>query len=329
MSDSEVVSKVWSNLGAANPYWSVLTEARYDKDNFEKNAAEFWKSGDDTVHFIKETVNRVSPGGFTAKSVLDYGCGVGRILKAWNSEQVEGCDISQPHLDICQANCPGLKLHKIVPGECPTGFDLIYSVITLQHNRPELMKKCIESICKGLNMNGIGFLHIPYYIEQVQRSDELMEMNYITKSEFMEVIKPFCDLIHTTEKWDLCGGGIKNTCYIIQRVFKVSEADLHIHLQNLPNQGTITLKIACTDTEATRVGFWNDCIVKERNEDIFTFYKRTPVMPQRPWQDEFVKSLPTITTSIKDLPTMDPEGNLITDISGYIMDVTKFDNRRR
>ena len=109
----------------------------------------------------------------------------------------------------------------------------------------------------------------------------------------------------------------------------VSEQDLHIHLQNLANQGTLVLKIACTDTEAVKIGFWNDCIVKERNENILTFFKRTPEMPQRPWQDEFVKTLPTITTAVKDLPTVDPEGNVITDISGYIMDVTKFYNRRR
>jgi hypothetical protein len=52
-------------------------------------------------------------------------------------------------------------------------------------------------------------------------------------------------------------------------------------------------------------------------------------MPQRAWQDEFVKSLPTITNSITELPTVDPEGNVITDISGYIADVTKFDKSRR
>lgn len=109
----------------------------------------------------------------------------------------------------------------------------------------------------------------------------------------------------------------------------VNEMDLQIHLQNLANQGTLTIAIGCTDTEAVKIGFWNDCIVKERNANILTFYKRTPPMPQRPWQDEFIKTLPTVTQSIKDLPAVDPDGNLITDISGYIADVTKFDNRRR
>jgi hypothetical protein len=108
----------------------------------------------------------------------------------------------------------------------------------------------------------------------------------------------------------------------------VSTEDLHIHLQNLANQGTLTLKIACSDTEAVKIGFWNDCIVTERNENILTFFKRTPAMPQRPWQDDLMKSLPPVTDK-KDLPAVDPEGNLITDISGYLADVTKFDNRRR
>ncbi len=328
MTDSEVVSKVWSNLGAANPYWSVLTDARFDKDNFDKNAADFWKSGVDVVNFIKEVLALVEPGR-NLTSILDYGCGVGRIMKGWDSNLVQGCDISQPHLDICQDNCPGATLHKIEPGTCPRGFDLIYSVITLQHNRPELMKKCIESICKALNKDGLAFLHVPYFIEQIHRSDELMEMNFITKAEFMEVIKPYCNLIHTTEKWDLCGGGIKNTCYIIKKANKVSANDLQIHLQNLANQGTLTVQIACSDTEAVKIGFWNDCIVKERNEDILTFFKRTPTLPDRPWQDEILKNLATITTAVEDLPAVDPEGNVITDISGYIMDVTKFANLRR
>lgn len=109
----------------------------------------------------------------------------------------------------------------------------------------------------------------------------------------------------------------------------VSEMDLQIHLQNLANQGTLTIPIGCTDTEAVKIGYWNDCIVKERNANILTFYKRTPPMPQRAWQDEFMKTLPTVTQSVTDLPAVDPDGNPITDISGYIADVTKFDNRRR
>lgn len=102
-----------------------------------------------------------------------------------------------------------------------------------------------------------------------------------------------------------------------------SEQDLHIHLQNLANQGTITLRISCSETEAVKIGYWNDCLVNDRDGDILTFFKRTPAMPVRNWQEEYMRTLPTITTAIKDLPAMDPDGNLITDISGYIMDVTK------
>ena len=135
----------------------------------------------------------------------------------------------------------------------------------------------------------------------------------------------------TEEDWDQ--PALEDSHFFGAKVYMdtpgVSEQDLHIHLQNLANQGTLTIKIACTDTEAVKIGFWNDCVVRERIEDVLTFFKRTPAMPQRPWQDEYVKSLPTITTAVTELPTVDPEGNVITDVSGYIMDVTKFDNRRR
>ena len=103
--------------------------------------------------------------------------------------------------------------------------------------------------------------------------------------------------------------------------------DLHIHLQNLVNQGTIVLAMATTDvsgadTEITKIGFWNDCIIKERNENIYTFFKRTPSLPTRRWQDDFMASLPTMTTYVKsvtDFPSITPEGHLITDLSGYLL----------
>ena len=87
----------------------------------------------------------------------------------------------------------------------------------------------------------------------------------------------------------------------------VTENDLHVHLQNLAPQGKLTMRLVCDDTKATTIGFWNDCIITERNADIYTFYKRTPPMPVRPFnQEEVMKRLE------------EDKEPILTDVSGYV-----------
>ena len=215
LSDAEVVQKVWSKLGSTDPYWSVLTEEKYRAGNFEDNSEEFWKSGKDMIDWMNVRLESHFPNKKFYK-VLDYGCGVGRLLKAYPG--ADGADISIAHLDVCKTRFPDRNLYFIQPGECPDGYDLIYSVITLQHNRPELMKLCILNILKGLNDNGVAFLHLPTFIKHLHRSDEIMEMNYLSVSEVNQIVQSVGGaIVCIDESWDLCGGGIKNACFLIKK----------------------------------------------------------------------------------------------------------------
>ncbi|HMO66954.1 MAG TPA: class I SAM-dependent methyltransferase, partial [Verrucomicrobiota bacterium] len=79
-------------------------------------------------------------GRFAA--VLDFGCGVGRLARAWadRAEQVTGVDISASMLEHARrilADRPDVRL---VHNEAPdlrvlpdASFDLVYSLICLQH----------------------------------------------------------------------------------------------------------------------------------------------------------------------------------------------------
>lgn len=214
--DSEVVKKVWTKLGAEEPYWSVLTEEGYKKEKWEAHEAQFYRTGENQIEWVKWILGEYSikPELFT--KVLDYGCGVGRLTKAWDG--AEGCDISEPHLEKARALLPDRTFHLIEPGECPKGYDFIFSLIVLQHNRPELMKKCFESILDALNPRGYAFLHAPYWIEHINRSDEEMEMNYLPKEDVRAVAEAKgCLVVREDESHDLCGGNIKNCCYLIYK----------------------------------------------------------------------------------------------------------------
>jgi len=225
MTDEEVVKKVWSAYGENDAFFSVLTEDKFHKEHIAEHEAEFWNTGKESVAILKDIYEEyhTHADSRTVRTVrtvrvLDYGCGVGRLMKAWGAG-CEGCDISPAHLAIAKGKLDETHpTHLVEPGDCPKGYDVIFSLIVLQHNRPELMKKCVASIVEALNDEGLAMLHAPYYIQTVYQSDEVMEMNFVPKDEFVKVVEEAgAKVIAYNEKYDLCGGGIKNCIYVVSK----------------------------------------------------------------------------------------------------------------
>ena len=217
--DEEVVKKVWSAYGENDAYFSVLTEDKFHKEHIAEHEADFWDTGKKSVAILKDIYEEYHTHTKVENPrVLDYGCGVGRLMMAWGAG-CEGCDISPAHLAIAKGKLGETHpLHLVEPGECPKGYDVIFSLIVLQHNRPELLKKCVKSIVEALNDDGLAMLHAPYYIQTVYQSDEIMEMNYIPKDEFVKTVEEAgAKVIAYNEKFDLCGGDIKNCIYVVSK----------------------------------------------------------------------------------------------------------------
>jgi 2-polyprenyl-3-methyl-5-hydroxy-6-metoxy-1,4-benzoquinol methylase len=217
--DSQIVKNTWNRYGKEEPFWSVITNTKFKQENInQKNLDEFFLSGKHDAEFIKSKYKKY----YTHENpkILDFGCGVGRILSAWaNPKLADGCDISASHLETAKKYCIHNTLHLVEPGQCPKGYDIIYSLITLQHCRPNLIKQCVISIIHALNTNGLALLHIPYFIARVHSSDTNMEMNYITQEEVNTICKENgVKILDIDESRDMCGGNIKNCVYIIQKL---------------------------------------------------------------------------------------------------------------
>jgi SAM-dependent methyltransferase len=219
LSDEELVKKVWTAYGEKDPYYSVMTKDIYHIDQYEENKTAFWEMGRKEANIVKDIYEEYHTHTKVEKPrVLDYGCGVGRLMMSWGAG-CEGCDISPTHLGIAKEKLgEEHPLHLVEPGECPKGYDVIYSLLTLQHNRPSLMKKCIKSIVEALNDDGLAMLHAPYYMEKVYPSVETMEMYYLPKDEFVKTVEEAgASVIAYNEKYDLCGDNIKNCIYIVSK----------------------------------------------------------------------------------------------------------------
>lgn len=223
------LKKTWSDFGQNEPYWSVLTNPIYLSSNRQDDTLILYhESG---VFNINQFENLLQAHGssFNDKTVLEFGCGTGRMLEPCSrlAKKVYGFDISQPHLDIAKQHVPTAELYCVDNSDAlpalPTNVDIIYSLIVLQHIRPPLMKKYIGLLLQLLNPNGIALLHVPYHIPNYDYNNDHwqgkigMEIHKIDKEEMYTLIhESHCKLLGEDAQ-DWCGSGVLNTTYIIKK----------------------------------------------------------------------------------------------------------------
>jgi SAM-dependent methyltransferase len=168
------VRRVWSALGAKEPYWSVITQPRYkSRTTLEEDAErEFYESGRNDCDGLLRVLTRNGVDPKQLGTALELGCGVGRITIALarHFRNCVGVDISSTHLALAarKAASEGLAnvslslLDDYLGGQ--TSFDLLYSLIALQHNPPPLMYRMLKAFLGRLNEGGVAVFQIPCVI---------------------------------------------------------------------------------------------------------------------------------------------------------------------
>jgi trans-aconitate methyltransferase len=109
----------WQLWGELDPYRGVCYPAGLSE--------EFWESGERYAKCLLDVIGPVRRG-----SALDFGCGVGRILRPLSARfaHVAGVDVSPAMLGHSRRNVPGAELLDHVPSG---RFDLVHSCLVLQH----------------------------------------------------------------------------------------------------------------------------------------------------------------------------------------------------
>jgi SAM-dependent methyltransferase len=162
----------WHRCGESNPYFWVLTEPKFlDANLNEDSLQEFFVSGERHVEHVYREIRSGMRPDFQPARVLDYGCGVGRLVVAFagHADKVVGVDISQGMLERARENCNRFGANSVslvhvndLDTLAPASFDLIHSYIVFQHipvARGELiLRKLISLIAEG----GMGAIHLNY-----------------------------------------------------------------------------------------------------------------------------------------------------------------------
>jgi 2-polyprenyl-3-methyl-5-hydroxy-6-metoxy-1,4-benzoquinol methylase len=123
------------------------------------------------VHRVLATVRRFIDPGFAPERVLDFGCGVGRLLPPFAAiaEEVVGLDVSTSMLLEAQRNCDERHLMnvRLIGSDDDftslTGtFNLIHSFIVFQHIPVQRGRAIFLKLLRHIRPGGIGALHLTY-----------------------------------------------------------------------------------------------------------------------------------------------------------------------
>jgi len=167
------VEQVWSNLGAAEPHFSVLTNQKFKPGKFKQHAAEFYASGSGSLRVFQKTLQRNLINITQFRDCFELGCGVGRVtLKlAEIFPKVIAADVSAPYLELARKALTSSaqdvvefrKLESIKSLDLLPNFDVFYSVIVLQHNPPPVIGVVLKKIFSKLRDGGIAYFQVPTY----------------------------------------------------------------------------------------------------------------------------------------------------------------------
>lgn len=162
----------WEQWGARDPYFGVLTHPKFRSSALTDEAKdEFFAFGKNHVDHVLNTCRRYLDPGFAPQRVLDFGCGVGRLVLpfAQTSAEVVGVDVSPSMLAEARRNCEQKKLQnvKLVMSDdtlsAVTGqFDLVHTVIVIQHIDIGRGLALFEQLVKRVRPGGIGALHVTF-----------------------------------------------------------------------------------------------------------------------------------------------------------------------
>lgn len=136
----EELKQTWHSLGRDDPFWAIASHA--DKQNGKWNLEAFFQTGEDDVHHYHELLMAHAGAPSRFEQVLDFGCGVGRLTRAWGRRAafVTGVDIASSMIErgrVLLANQTNLRLvlnqQDRLIAFADEQFDLVFSHLCLQH----------------------------------------------------------------------------------------------------------------------------------------------------------------------------------------------------
>jgi 2-polyprenyl-3-methyl-5-hydroxy-6-metoxy-1,4-benzoquinol methylase len=162
----------WEEWGRRDPYFGVITDPKFRSAAIRESAKqEFFASGESHVHGILSTIRKCIDPEFAPRTVLDFGCGVGRLLIPFAkiAADVVGLDVSPSMLQEARRNCDEQRLCNVrllrsddALSTLSGSFDLIHSCLVFQHIPVERGRALFARLVEHLSAGGVGAIQLTY-----------------------------------------------------------------------------------------------------------------------------------------------------------------------
>lgn len=226
----------WKKLGKNDPYFGVLSEEKYRMERLSpERLNEFFKTGEAFVSATGERVKRLFGMDIRELSILDFGCGVGRLTLPFarcSNKQVCGLDISPDIIELASKHQQSLGVENLTfktydgsdLAEVGT-YDFINSYIVLQHIEPAKGMALLQQLLGNLHKGGIMQVQLTHG----HRLAPLTYLNFYLRTKFY----PY-NLIYSTlknRKWG-AEATMQMNHYNIKKLFGLfSEYTDQVHVE--------------------------------------------------------------------------------------------------
>jgi SAM-dependent methyltransferase len=155
--DLGTLQRDWDACGREDPLWAIIPRAGWELE-------PFFASGEADVALLMDQIAalRLDPPRGRA---LDFGCGVGRLTQALGRryDEVVGVDIAPAMLSLAERHnrlgerCRYLLNETADLRQFPDGhFDLVCTLITLQHVHPRYAARYLAEFVRVLSPDGVA-----------------------------------------------------------------------------------------------------------------------------------------------------------------------------
>jgi SAM-dependent methyltransferase len=197
-----MISKTtWTQFGKNDPYYGVLSDEKYRVDTLtDAKIEEFFETGKAFVATTQERIKSQFGTGLYDASILDFGCGVGRLAIPFSqitSGEVLGIDVSPDILQIAKAHAKVYEASNIkfivydgktLPSTAQ--FDLINSYIVLQHIEKSIGMNLLKQLLERVKIGGLFQVQVTHD----HSLSNLKAMHYHLRSNFGSYNALYCIL---------------------------------------------------------------------------------------------------------------------------------------
>jgi len=156
--------------------------ARQARNNPERMYQSFFERGRQAATWIHDMVARAGRDMAEMESILDFGCGCGRVIRHWRDLErpdLHGCDYNPYLVGWCAENLPFARfavngLEPPLPYD-DDAFDLVYSISIFTHLDESLQQPWIEELARIVRPGGLALVTVtgPELARELLRPEDL------------------------------------------------------------------------------------------------------------------------------------------------------------